>query len=263
MPSGIPFSFLRGLLRDSLLRVLISFLAVHRQLLVFSATTRHASSLHPPDRTLARIRVSREFFFCEREDSTCANWVLSVVQSPSSSFLQAPVSPGPPRRRTESEETSMSGRRAPENATGGRAQISYSRATGVARFVSVGADDAAAGADLMASGGAEARTKVFGVPQRVRRPLRPARRARARARTRRGRRHWRTAPPLLPVYIAACRSSGRPCGRTSTPPAALTAVNGTLIPDLDLNVTPSLGGDGRLRGSHPHRERRACRTPRR
>ena len=45
-----------------------------------------------------------------------------------------------------------------QNATGGRAKISYSRATGAARFISVDAEGGA-GADLMAAGGAEARSK--------------------------------------------------------------------------------------------------------
>ncbi len=117
----------------------------------------------------------------------------------------------------------------------------------MARFVSVGAGDAAEGADLMAAGGAEARDeglRRFSAST----PASSACATRASSCSGRdeadafGGRHlsYYQFYRGVPVFAAALRTHFDAAGR-------LTAVNGTLIPDLDLNVTPVAGGDRRLR----------------
>ncbi len=209
------------------------------------------------DRRLARIRVSREFFFCEREDSTCANWVLSVVQSRSSSFLRAPVSPGPPRRRTENDRN-VDERDVErlQNATGGRARISYSNATGVARFVSV-ADDAGRGSGSHGLGRHRSEVEVFGIHEQLRRIVRSAGFEAARARTRRGRRLRRAAPSVSPVLQGRARLRGDPedALRRRRPAARRQRHAG---PGPRPRRQSELCRDGRVRRRHSDGERRAC-----
>ncbi len=126
-----------------------------------------------------------------------------------------------------------------QGQTGGRAQVSVSKATGAARFVTIAPDAAGAAGDLMASSKAAPREKsaaflneyagIFGL-QDVERELALGREQGDEI----GGRHlsyyqvYRGVPVFAGVLKAHFNDGGE-----------LTAINGNVVPNIELDVTPS------------------------